>query len=456
MEFTYKNISDSKLGYKKYAEDLTNLKCDKYDYLIAGCSGVFSGIIDIFFVGKPGSSKLGNFTDIQTDNLVKRFAKLVGWKPKDGNEDSVSSAINYFERNFSINYDQANSTKVGGDFNMGTTNHHFKSLGHSPDIVGLFFSILDQFQGKASFFDNGQLIRIESNNPNFKLQGNNFISKLFCGFCNWIGHLISDVAGSSGGRRSSSGRGSGIPIPFMNLFQLCNFGEFKVGEDRNTLAMVMTKVFQQGYDARFGAAMAIPVLINELMIRTLWVIKKRFFEKRDWKYCVPSEKYADLRLMLLVGYGALCLVDGAHAGIRSGGNVVSFVLRLNIIAWARLIILIFKELKIRYGGQITTLLKTFFNEVFALLSHDERELLYEYNARMSLLDEELKVSLLNFKEMIDKEYEVFYQLLELTFDEGVEPNKRLENSAEMAKIIGVSEGNICKNRNDVRRRLMGY
>jgi ABC-type spermidine/putrescine transport system permease subunit I len=69
----------------------------------------------------------------------------------------------------------------------------------------------------------------------------------------------------------------------MELFQLCDFGELQVGKNRQTLAVVMTEVFQNGYDARFGAAMAIPVLVNELMIRTLWVIKQHFFEKKGWK-----------------------------------------------------------------------------------------------------------------------------------------------------------------------------
>ncbi|AOY76465.1 hypothetical protein [Clostridium formicaceticum] len=139
---------------------------------------------------------------------------------------------------------------------------------------------------------------------------------------------MSGMAGSSGGRGQATGRGSGVPIPFMQLFLLCNFGELLVEQHRQTLATVMTQVFQNGYDARFGAAMTIPILVNELMIHTLWVIKQRFYEKKDWKDCIPTDKHADLRMMLLIGHGTLCLMDGADAAIRSGGNAVAFILRL--------------------------------------------------------------------------------------------------------------------------------
>ena len=328
--------------------ELLDGKCDKYDYAIAAFCGISAGLIDIFFVGEPKLSSLGKWTDTQTDNVIKKFAKVVGWNPKKGNEDNVASAIGFLEKNFEVNYDHRSTTDVNGLFNMGTKNHHLKSLAHSPDIIGLFFSILDQYQGKASFLDNGQLIRIDSNDK--KLYGNNFVAKIFCGFCNWIGHLISDIAGSSGGRgRLNGGRGSGIPIPFFELFQLCDFGEFKIGKDRQTLAIIMTRAFQEGYDARFGATMAIPVIINDLGIRLLWTVKKRFYHKKSWDECIPTNRHADLRAMIIIGNGALCLMDGADAAIRSSGNALKFVLRLNLVAWFRLILLILKELSIRYG-----------------------------------------------------------------------------------------------------------
>lgn len=90
------------------------------------------------------------------------------------------------------------------------------SLAHSPDIIGLFFSILNQFTSTASFVANGRLVTVATDT--FELQGGNFIMKIMCGIANWFGHLMSDVAGSSG----SHGRGTGIVMPFMNYLDFVN------------------------------------------------------------------------------------------------------------------------------------------------------------------------------------------------------------------------------------------
>lgn len=289
--------------------------CDKYDYLLAVGCGAIAGIIDIFLVGSPADSMLQGWTDAQVDKTVMVFAKTCGWSPREGKENSVSSAIGFLEKRFPVNYDQRHSGDIGNLFNMSTKNHHMKSLSHSPDIrIGLFFSILNQFTSTSSFLNNGQLITIKTDT--FELQGNDYVSKLFCGVANWLGHIMSDVAGSSG----AVGRGSGVVIPFYELFQLCDFGSFQVGENRNTLATIATKVFQEGYDARFGLTMAIPVLVCDLSIKLVWAIKHYFYHKRPLSECIPSKRHDDLRMMLIIGDGTLCLMDGADAAIKSGGN----------------------------------------------------------------------------------------------------------------------------------------
>lgn len=348
-------------------------KCDKYDYLIAVACGAIAGLVDIFLVGAPGESALGSWSDAQTDHVVMAFAKRSGWKG--GEEKGIASAIGYLEKTFPVNYDQRYTSDVGGAFKMGTKNHHLKSLAHSPSPVGLFFSILDQFQGKASFVANGQLIRVDT--ENFELKGDTFHAKLFCGFCNWIGHIMSDIAGSSGGRGSGTGRGSGIAIPFYELLQFADAGEIQIGKDRQSFAMLMTRVFQEGYDARFGVAMALPVILNELFIRAAWAIKQHFYHKRGWNECIPSSKHADLRCMLIVGNCTLCIFDGADAFIRSGGNPILFVMRLNIIAWFKLVLMIFKEVLIRFD---------FTYEDLKLQFQRINEALDEYLARLKSID----------------------------------------------------------------------
>ena len=89
---------------KENRELFYNDDCDKYDYLTAVACGAIGGVVDIFLVGAPGDSVLGNWTDAQTDKAVITFAKKMGWKPKASNEGNANSAIGFFQINYNINY----------------------------------------------------------------------------------------------------------------------------------------------------------------------------------------------------------------------------------------------------------------------------------------------------------------------------------------------------------------
>ncbi len=344
---------------KRIKEDfsLKNANCDQYDYMIAGTCGVIGGLIDVLFVGIPGQSPLGNLTDDATNKAVQLFAKMNGWKGAREGKDPTPSAIGFLERTFKVNYDHRHTVDVDGLLKMSTQNHHIKSLGHSPDLCGLFFSLLDQFNDTATFVgifdvinDSGikvgetsKLIRVDT--ATNELRGGNLIAKIYCGFVNWLGHLFSDVAGSSG----ASGRGSGIPIPFYSLLQFADFGSF--GQHRQSFATLAVKVFEAGYDFRHGMAMAIPVAITELMTRFMWSFKQTIYHHKDWLDCIPQVNVPEVRRMLLVAHGTLCVIDGLDAGIKSAGEPVQFLLRTNLIGWSRFSLLALKEVqaKLREG-----------------------------------------------------------------------------------------------------------
>jgi len=89
-------------------------------------------------------------------------------------------------------------------------------------------------------------------------------------------------------------------------------------------------MYTNGYDARFAAAQAIPVALNEVLIRLFWSIKRHYYHKLPWKECIPLKlsNKPELRRMLLVGHGCLCLVDVTDAAIRSGGNMMTLMYRV--------------------------------------------------------------------------------------------------------------------------------
>lgn len=415
-------MSKNQLILDKRAKEIewSKDKCDKYDYMISVFCGFTAGIIDVLFVGAPGKSKLGMLTDKGADEMVKKIANML-WngdgrsnlsgKPRTA-PDTLEKSIAYLEQAFPVNYDARYAPDLlnanGALSSMTPKNHHLLSLAHSPDIIGLLFSILDQFTGAASFISHGKLIRLypmkdARNNKVTYMQGTNFESKIFCGICNWLGHLASDLCGSSSTRRiGKTGRGAGLPIPFYELFLLMDFGNF----DGNSFAELAIKVFEDGYDFRYGAAMSIPVLITELSIKLLWSFKRHFYLKKSWKECIPTEKHADLRMMLIVGDATLCIIDGVDAGIRtvvSGANPITFMLHMNLIAWSRLILLVFRELRIRYGGVIDQAVNQYLSE-FGL---NDRYALKQYYDKMKELDQRLERLLKNYILEVEKEYEKF-------------------------------------------------
>lgn len=415
---TTERILDKRAKQTEWSKD----KCDKYDYMIAVFCGFSAGIIDALFVGAPRQGKLGTLTDKGADELVNKIANMLwsgdGRSHLDGKPrkapDTLEKSISYLEQAFPVNYDARYASDLlnanSALSSMMPKNHHLLSLAHSPDVIGLLFSILDQFTGTTSFIDDGKLIRLypirdARNNKIMYMQGTVFESRIFCGICNWIGHLASDLCGSSSTRVIGKvGRGVGLPMPFYELFLLMDFGNF----DGHSFAELAIKVFEDGYDLRYGAAMAIPVMITELSIKIIWSLKRHYYLKKGWKDCIPSQKHGDLRMMIIVGDATLCVVDGADAAIRtavSGGNPITFMLHMNLVAWSRLIILVFKELRIRYGSVVDQAVGKYLAE----LGLNDKYALKQYYDRINALNQQLEQLLKDFIVGVEQEYKDFIE-----------------------------------------------
>lgn len=372
--------------------------CDRSDYLISVFCGAAAGLIDSLFVGKPNlngsdDSVIGGEIDKLTEQMVERFADIniardnkiydgiAAALKKEGLSKSQfnrrlkeelakrgipenfargkgysgfrgqGSKLVYLENRFRVGYDQTNRSKLKEDipFKLSPNDHHIKSVAHWPDIIGLLAAIADQFTGKTTFISDGKIYRVTPDQNIPTLRGKTVPQKIFFGFVNWFGHLMSDLCGS----HSAKGRGDGIPIPFFGVFMACDFGSFSYGtsdtQNGLTLSELAVRVYQQGYDARFGAALALPVLIQDLMIRFIWALKAHFVRGCPWSRSIPTEDHKDLRMMLLVGDGTLCLVDGIDAFARSGPDLMEFILHLNIAAWLRLAQMALREICVRYG-----------------------------------------------------------------------------------------------------------
>lgn len=341
-------------------------ECDKLDYILAASSGVICGIVDIFLVGKSNESPIGDISDKWYADRTKDFAKLYNWK--DDGTKPLSSAIRHLEKKFKVPYDQTGLNDAAKEvFDLTATNHHFKSLAHNPSLLGLFFSILDQFppfdgvDNMSHFVTGGQLISLINADDKFILRGNTLPSKIFCGIANWFGHIMSDVSGS----HSSKGRGMGIPSPLWTwtndiiaIKETLRIPHCKFDDSINEIALT---IFEKGYDTRFQTTQAIPVFINEMVVRLVYSIrrlikyfyeteKKSFSFKELWSSCEPFSN-PTVKRMLTVAHGTFCAVDLGDAiarGIITGAgsfNGIEFFLRWNIVGVGRFSISLFGEVK---------------------------------------------------------------------------------------------------------------
>ncbi len=340
---------------------LQNLKpeCDKLDYALAASSGALCGVMDIFLVrkpnnpSKPNESPIGTITDQWFEERTKDFARMCGWEG-----DSLSSALECLERKFDIPYDQTGLDEIGKKVkDLNPRNHHFKSLAHNPTLLGLFFSILDQFTHESHFVTNGDVVPPLNYKGNFNLKGNDIPSKLFCGFVNWFGHLISDMSGSS----NSKTRGMGIPSPLWSwtndLIVLRRTLNIPVNEFDQSLNELAINIYNEGFDMRFQTAQMIPVFMNDVITRFLYSIRRMYDYFRNtpkedrsfqllWHKCEPFTN-PTVKRMLTVAHGTFCLIDISDATIRSNTtgvfNPTEFFLRLNIIGVGRFTISLYGE-----------------------------------------------------------------------------------------------------------------
>ena len=350
-------IKENEFLCKETIESIARITpdCDKIDYSLAASIGALCGVLDIFLVGKPGESLVGTVTDKWIGDRTLDFACKMGWK----NDGNLSSAIRFLEKKFKIPYDQQGGDAASAIFGINTRNHHFKSLAHNPSILGLFFSVLDQFSNTSHFVTEGRLVSLQNADGSFSLMGKDIPSKFFCAVFNWIGHLISDNSGSS----SSKGRGMGIPSPLWTWINdmvavkaSLHIPASDFDKQINDLAI---EIYDKGFDIRFQLAQGILVFINEITVRVVYAVRRaiKYFSSKDelnrsfkdlWNNCEPFSNVS-VKRMLTVAHGTFCLVDIADATIRSfatgGGyfNVVEFFLRLNISGLGRFGVSLFGE-----------------------------------------------------------------------------------------------------------------
>lgn len=345
-----------------------------------------------------------------TESIEAKFEQLKQTDGENHTKKALKKAMEALQDKFKIPSDNLwNGAKIG----VSSETHHIDDFVHHPTVIGLFAAIVSQLfrvgifvnkNGKwsiriAQFKDKNEakkwllqimlpitlsalltwlLYILKSNNKEkideklpkpiqklilFLVEVPAIISILEI-TNNWLGHLVSDMAGSSVSAGKSSAEkekiGMGIPGLFMSLFKylasvppLCF----------TPLSKVVDEIYRdERFDLRAELAtldqlgkQAIPVIAGDLLVRSFYFIRRLAQEYKEhgdwklvnWKNVIPFRNRTIVRMMTIES-GTFTAVDIADAAIRSaiknGGQVESptfwkdFILRINFVGVGRFVI----------------------------------------------------------------------------------------------------------------------
>ena len=342
-------------------DNLTN-SADGIDYAVAICCGAVSGLVDVFFVGEFDFKTAKDSVDkafedfvhnrakeIKIDQAIERERVNCTKKGKPFTKDTIAKIKAGIEKDFENNPKLSSSIRTvaekykiptddlwkGKRVKISAETHHLDDLSHHPTIWGLAASILTQFIRK-SIFQNKEGQNFYWDIERGELIGKDLKSKIVCGVINWLGHLISDMAGSE--TSASKGRlGMGLPGPLVSTLK--EFAMLPI--IRNTkLPQIANDIFTKedyvfvGYrmDLRSELAVAkeltrqsIPVFLNEVLLRTIYFIRRMVKHAKTvssikdipWREVLPIGNRTIAR-MNTISLGTMEVIDITDAALRGG------------------------------------------------------------------------------------------------------------------------------------------
>jgi len=403
-----------------HIDRLTN-HADRIDNLVAVGSGLLAGLIDVLWVGEFDFKRGKAWSNHTVNDLVMKAAKAQGYEG-----ERLDGAIRFLEKKFPVPSDNIWKDKGSG---ISARSHHLDDLAHHPTPIGLFFSILTQFS-KEAYFQNGEgiFLPISIDDKGLELIGTDVPSKIFCGTVNWFFHLVSDMSGSN----KTAGVGMGIPGPIVSLLKELSTIP---GLDKTGLPQKLKEAFvKEKFDLRAELAVlhevgrqAVPVLINEVLVRAFYFIRRLVTEVKakgsfadiEWKQTLPWNNRTIAR-MLTIATGTFTAVDLADAAIRAGlksdGNLATFgaqlLLRVNFVGIGRFGLAVYFDVSM--GSQRDRLRE----ERIAVLS----EQLHWANAKVAYLQADVWQAAAGTEASLRKAEQVMRQSIEI-FSRAWEANR---------------------------------
>lgn len=337
-------------------DSLTN-QADGLDYAVSAVSGIISGLVDSFFVGE---------TEIDKEKIQKMLEEKY----------HTANDSGYRHKQKGNNKQQIDSPMY----------HRLDDLAHHPTLLGLVASILVRYFRLVVFVDGSDekphIFLADTSSPEVMAKEKKqllwaWAGAAIGGLCLWLAHIaekkyednygeempaplkkiVKTIAATPmlieilkaadtwiGHMMSDVSTPQGIPGIFLSLLK-----EISVLPGlRNTN---LTVIYNEGNHNLFewgGVAFsavkkqAIPVLINEVLVRGFYFVRhlieefeeNKTVDKINWNKVIPFKNRTVIR-MLTIATGTFTAFDIADAAIRSEEFNDACLLRINFVGVGR-------------------------------------------------------------------------------------------------------------------------
>ena len=300
--FTEEELQQNKEAVRLMNEEFNQIHhLDKVDVAIGALAGMVGAAVDILMVGIPEKTpeglKAGPLSNYIRDYFDRKFPEEEMQKLANSKESKVP---------FDAQDNRHTTIRVEG---LSAYYHRLLQLGHDP-VLGFVFGVADILTGRMTTIDKkGKVVSQVMENYADRKE-----TEIFRALAKQIAHFKSDVTTSMG-----------LPVPFMSMFNLLQFGN--IGEYDQTIAEIVQGMYYEGYDFIHFCSMSIPTMLVEVIVRMGYAFK-RINEGHAIKDSIPvslnREKNPKLATMLFLGHSAATAVNAGKVTFTENPMAINY------------------------------------------------------------------------------------------------------------------------------------
>lgn len=285
--FTEAELAQNREFVRMLGEEFNNLHSfDKVDISIGVLAGLLGATVDLLMVGIPQKTSEGLKAGPLSNHIREYFNRKFPEEAMDKLANTKGSKVPYDAQD-----NRHTTTHVEG---LSAYYHRLLQFGHDP-ILGFVIGVFDILNGRMTTIDKeGKFTSQVMENYADRKE-----SDIFMALAKQVVHLKSDVTTSMG-----------LPVPFMNLFNLLQFGN--IGEYEQTIAEIVQGMYYEGYDFIHFCSMSILTMLVEVTVRVVYAFKRiseGYSVKESIPFSLNRETHPKLATMLLLSHSVATAVN---------------------------------------------------------------------------------------------------------------------------------------------------